>query len=117
VSTVDYSLKAASALALIARYGVDFTFTTFSKGAYDSTTNKVVKTSSTYTAKCVKSNFTTQERSDGAIKTGDIKLIAEVKTFTVGDEVSVNSATYRIENFRAVEPANVPVCYILQVRK
>ena len=114
---VDYTAKAASALALITKYGTELTFTTFAKGAYVPSTNKVSKTPSNYTAQCVKSTFTVQERADGAIKTGDVKLIASVSTYKVGDEVAINSDVYRIMDFRSVEPALIPVVYILQVRK
>lgn len=113
----DYAGLATRSLALITKFGADFTFTTFSLGSYDPATNTTTKTPSNYTAKCVKTNFTAQERADGSIQTGDIKLIAEVATFAIGDEVAVNSDTYRIQDINPIEPAGVPVIYILQVRK
>lgn len=116
MSTFNYSGMASTASSLISRFGQDHTFTRYTD-VFDPDSGANVRTSTNYTAKAVKSNFTKMEMNDQTIQKDDIKLICDVNTYAVGDSVSINSQTYTVLDVNPIEPGSLALAYILQVRK
>jgi len=112
-----YSGIRDTASELIAQFGVARIFTNNQQGAYNPDTGVHANTASTYTKKCVQGDFTAQDRADGTIESGDIKVIAEAFSYEKGDTVSIDSLDYRIVNIRPIKPADTLLASILQVRR
>ena len=112
-----YSDIAAEAVSLITEFGAVYTFTRYSRGAFDDDTGNYALTETTYTANVVKSTFSSFDKANLDIESTDIKLIAEPKDYEIGDTVSIGSKNYKIQEFiKVVEPATTKIIYILQVR-
>ena len=114
----DYSGMVATATSLIARFGASFDYTHTEKGAFNDDTGKYEDVLSYYSANAVKSTFSSFDRANLDILSSDLKLIAEVADYSIGDTLTVNGDTYKIKDFtKLVEPANTKIIYILQVSK
>lgn len=112
-----YSRLLSTSTNLIERYGVEYTFTKVTAGAFNPATGTVSSTSSTYTAYCVRDSYSAYERQDGSVQIDDIKLIAEVAAFAVDDTVSIDSSVYRVVRVSPIKPGATVLAYELQVRK
>lgn len=113
----DYSGFASTAARLIDKYGYLATFTKTIDGVYDPDTGSTSPTTSNYTAKIVKSTYSAYEQQNTAIERGDIKLIAEVADFEIGDTLVIDGDIYRIMMPEKVDKNGTPIYYKLQVRK
>jgi len=112
-----YTNLQTTATRLLTKYGQSYTFTTYTQGAYDPGTGTNSVTTSTYSKKGVKTNFSKFERTNTAIQKGDMRFIVETGTYAVGDTVSINSEEWRIMDAEPIEPGATNVIYILQLRK
>lgn len=108
---------AATALRLLTKYGAQYTFTTYTQGAYNVGTGTNSVTTSTYTKYAVKDTYSLFEQNNTAVQKGDLRLIAENGDYTVGDTVVIDSETWRIMSADPIKPAATGVAYVLQVRK
>lgn len=113
-----YTRLAATAVRLIEKYGVEYTFTNVTQGAFDPATGSPASsTSTTYTAHAVRDEYSTFEKNNASVEVDDIKLIAEVASYTIDDTVSVDSEVYRVVSVDPIKPGATTVAYMLQLRK
>lgn len=114
----DYSAMVATATSLIARFGASFDYTHVGRGEFNDNTGQYPQIIRHYSANAVKSTFSSFDRANLDILSSDLKLIAEVADYSIGDTLTVNGDTYKIKDFtKVVEPANTKIIYILQVSK
>lgn len=107
-----------TALRLLQNYGVEYTFTHITPGAYDPATDTDAPgTSTDYTAYCVRDQYSVLEKADSSVEVGDISMIATVANFDVDDLVEIDSEDYRIVNVEPIKPGPTTLAYILQLRR
>ena len=113
-----YSRLLSTADRLIAKYGVQYTFTTTVQGAYDPATGSPGSTTSTtYTADCVRDEYSTFEKNNASVEVNDIKMIGEVAPYILDDTVTIDSDVYRIVSIDPIKPGPTVLAYMLQLRK
>ncbi|MFW0776299.1 MAG: hypothetical protein ACN2B6_01085 [Rickettsiales bacterium] len=112
-----YTRMEATALSLLTRRGVQYTFTHKAQGAYDPATGANAVTISTYDKYVVRDTFGLFEQNNTSVEQGDIRAIAESGSYTVGDTLEMNSETWRIINVDPITPGATNVANILQLRK
>lgn len=113
------SLRDNTATPLISEFGVSYTFSRTTKGAYDPATGSTSGDSTaTFTALAVRDEFSAYERSDSSIQINDIKFICEAVSegFQVGDHVEIEGIDYQVMRATPIKPANIAVAWELQVR-
>jgi len=118
---MDYNLKANSVSALIKKYGTQAVFESETAPAIDPITGEETGTGSTtsFAANVIKTNYNDFEIEGTEIQKSDTKLLLEAVSGTPeqGMKVTVSGDTYRVINFKSVEPADIPIVYKVQVRK
>ena len=112
-----YTRLEATALSLLTRYGVQYTFTNYVQGVYDPTTGTNSVTTSTYDKYLVKDVYSLFEQNNTSVEQGDIRAIVESGTYTVGDTVVIDSVTWRIMDVAPIQPGSTNVANTLQLRK
>jgi len=113
----NYTPLTESAARIITKFGKEYTFTRTTKGAYDPATGTTSDTTSTFTGYACLFNYSDSDLSDNTILQGDRRMLAESKTFEVGDTVAVGSDTFRIISISDVGPGGSVVASNLQIRK
>ncbi|MYN42739.1 hypothetical protein GTP55_25680 [Duganella sp. FT109W] len=120
----DYAKKARDADAKLRKKGGTVTLRRIVLGDDDPDTGKPIKTVTDYTATGVKLNYEA-ERIDGTlIQAGDQELYLSplqlngqpLPAPTVGDLVLVAGVQYAIGPVQKIEPVDVPVLYIVQLK-
>jgi len=104
---------------IIKKFGVECTFTRYTKDAFDPATGLQTITETTFEGYGVKDKFKKNEVNGEAVLFSDIKLILE-KTDTVpviGDECAINgSVSYRVMDVTPIDPAHEDIIYEVQLR-
>jgi hypothetical protein len=120
----DYTKKALATDAKLRAKGATVTLRRIVLGDDDPDTGKPVRTVTDHAAAGVKLNYSA-DRIDGTlIQSGDQELYLSplqlngqpLPAPTVGDLVLIGAAAYAIKSVAKVEPASVPVLYMLQLR-
>ena len=88
-----------------------------SKGAYSAATGTTTDTTSTFTGYACLFDYSDSDLSDNTILQGDRRMLAESKTYEVGDTVVVGSDTFRIISISDIGPSGAVVASNLQIRK
>lgn len=116
---IDYNASAALAQRLISENGVSTTFTLAgSSGGTDQFGNATADTpDTTYTGDGVFLNYTTAEKRESIIETGDMKVIYYGAEPVLNATTDYNGSTWRAINVDPLTPAGVNVLYTIQVRR
>lgn len=116
----DMQAVAAELLATVedGGFGQQLTFTRIVAGDFVPATGVVNgNVTSTYTALCHPSQYNAEEIDGTLIKRDDVKLIAYTATTPfVGDTVSLDSVSHRLQNVQRLKAQGTDIIYILQAR-
>jgi len=103
---------------LLASKGQNVTFSRETITATNPVTGTNTRTTSTFTAYGVATNYNKTEIDGTIIQSGDIKFIMEgVTAPKQGDSTTIDSIVYRVMGVVPVSPAGVAVIYKVQLRK
>lgn len=119
--TFDYSRAATSSLRLLERYGRKALLRKTKASKYDPATGKTAQKSVDHEVTAAFFDYSQRDIDGTAIRQGDRRVLMapDVPRPKTGDAVVVvdgPEAVYSVVQVRAVEPALVPLLYILQVR-
>lgn len=108
----------AVAFDLLTELGQTLTFTRVTAGDFVPTTGAVNgNLTSTYTALCHPSQYNSEEIDGTLIKRDDLRLIAYTATTPlVGDTVTIDGLSHRLQNVQRIKAQGTDVVYILQAR-
>lgn len=113
----NYTSLSNSAASLLEKFGVEYTFTRTTKGAYNPATGRTSDSSSTFTGYGCLFDYSDADRTDGAVLQGDRRILAEAGTYEVGDQVAIGSDSWRVVSVSDIAPSGTVVASNLQVRK
>ncbi len=119
MADIDYAAKAATATKLLQKFGGPITLRQTIQGEYDPDTGQVGQEIIDWPTFGAKFNYV-QDHIDGTlIQRSDQELYMAAENIpppTTAYQVIVGTKTYPIITVQAVEPYNVPLLYILQIR-
>lgn len=114
-----YTRLAATALALLAKYGQDVTLVRLTQGAYDPATSTQAKTETLLTFKGAIFDWDDEGDTEGdrdLIVSSDKKLLLEPAAApTAEDKMLVGGVRYNIVALKTLAPAGTPVLYQLRL--
>jgi len=113
----NYAPLKKTADALIQKFGVEYTFTRATKGAYNPATGTASESTSTFTKFGILFDYSDRDNAGQAILAGDRRLLAEAHSYEVGDTLVVDGQTYRVVSVSASQPASTMLSVDLQIRK
>lgn len=114
----NYTPLQNTAINLITRFGRDLTFTRTTQGAYSAATGQTSNTTSTYTKKCVVSDYSDMSNTAQGVEVmGDVKLIAVNGDYLIDDTVTLDGSVYRVVDVKEIKPSTTQVYCELRVRK
>ncbi len=114
-----YANLAATARRLLTQFGTDVTLTRTTTGEYDPATGSASQTTTTYTGKGARFDYTQREIDGTMIRVGDQRVYLEVDGFVMpqtGDTLTLGGRVYQVVAARSVDPALTAVLYDVQVR-
>jgi len=118
--TADYSHKARQALAMIVRYGGPVMLREVRPGQYDPSTGTVVDEVIDWPAMGFKQNYR-QDVVDGTlIRQTDEELYLAAPGLprpATSHKLVIGSLEYSVITVQAIEPYDIPVLYVLQLRR
>ena len=116
---IDYNASAALAKRLISENGIAITFTLAGQsGGTDYMGNESPATpDTTYSGNGVFLNYTTEEKRETIIETGDMKVLYSGVRPVINATVDYDSDTWRVINVDPLTPAGINIRYTIQVRK
>jgi len=116
---MSYTDDQAMATEMIAEAGTTMTLTRETAGVYVPATGGFTTTSTTYTVKGVKLNYKSKDIDGTLVKAGDMKVLmaAGVVEPQTTDLLTIGGVVWAIIFTQALEPAETPILYTLQVRK
>lgn len=116
-----YAKLAATALALLTKFGRDVTLTKVTEGAYDPATSAASVSNATSTLKGATFNFAEGQTMFGnsVIQQGDklLMLAAGGAVPDTDDSVTIGGVIWKIVSVQEVNPAGVPVIYEAQIHR
>lgn len=121
----NYARPAATALRMLKRYGAPVTLRRPGTGEYDPGTGTVDSEPTDYLGTGAKFGYEQRNIDGTKILQGDQQVYLAVQQDNgqamprpkAGDLVLVGTEAWRVVTAEAIEPASVPVLYIVQVRK
>ena len=116
---IDYNASAALAKRLISENGITTTFTLAgSSGGTDQFGNSTPDTPDTnYSGYGVFLNYTTAEKRDSVIETGDMKVLYYGTEPVINATTTYDDSTWRVIHVDPLTPAGINVLYTIQVRR
>lgn len=115
-----YDEMAATAVELIAEFGMAMTLVRVTEGAYDPATSTQATTSANHTATGIKLDYRQSEIDGTMIRVGDqrVFLAPDVAvTPRTGDKLTISGESWQVVQASAAAPAGTVVVHKLQVRK
>lgn len=114
----NYVPLQSTATRLIEKFGRDLTFARQTQGAYNPATGQTSNTSSTFTKKCVVSDFSDMSNTTQGLEVmGDVKLLALTGDYAVDDTVTIDGSVYRVVDVKEIKPSETQMYCELRVRK
>ena len=121
----NYAHPAATALRMLKRYGAPVTLRRPGTGEYDPGTGTVDSEPTDYPGTGAKFDYEQRNIDGTKILQGDQQVYLAVQQDNgqamprpkAGDLVLVGTEAWRVVTAESIEPASVPVLYIVQVRK
>lgn len=114
----NYVPLQSTATRLIEKFGRDLTFARQTQGAYNPATGQTSNTSSTFTKKCVVSDFSDMSNTTQGVEVmGDVKLLALNGNYVVDDTVTIDGSVYRVVDVKEIKPSETQMYCELRVRK
>jgi len=125
VATFDYAEMAAMAQELLAEFGAAVTLRQPGTGEYDPETGTVSSDPTDFLGIGAKFDYEQRNIDGTLILQGDQQVYLAVQQGAgaampkpkAGDLILVGNDPWRVVTAEAIEPASVPVLYIVQVRK
>lgn len=118
--TVDYAPKAASALAMLAKFGQSVTRTATTMGAYNPATGTATPSTAATTRTGVKFAFgagVTTVRGQ-LVQTEDAELYLDATgAVAMTDRYTIGGVIFAVVSIDELSPAGTPVLYILHIRR
>jgi len=119
MADIDYAAKATAATALLRKFGGPVTLRQILPGEYDPGTGEFNQQIIDWPAVGAKFNYQ-QDHIDGTLiqkRDQELYLAAEdIPTPDTGHQIIIGSKTYVILTVQAIEPYDIPLLYILQIR-
>lgn len=120
MADIDYAAKATTATALLHKFGGPVTLQAIeSGGVYNPDTGEFEQTTTDYLTVGAKFNYL-QDHIDGTViqkSDQELYLSAEgIPTPSTSHKIIIGSKAYAILAVQAIEPYDVPLLYILQIR-
>lgn len=114
----NYAPLQSTATRLIEKFGRDLTFARQTQGAYNPATGQTSNTGSTFTKKCVVSDFSDMSNTTQGVEVmGDVKLLALNGDYVVDDTVTIDGSVYRVVDVKEIKPSETQMYCELRVRK
>lgn len=118
----NYANSQNTAYRLIDKFGANWTHRKLTKNTYNPATNTRTTTATgNTTVRAVRQNYGSNQVDGQVIKQGDVKLLAEAKSFTVEPDVSDlmldGSETWQIMDVKPFKPGDTIIYYELQLRQ
>jgi len=113
-----YANLAKTAARLLAKYGVQRTFTRETEDSFNPVTGVRAVTESTYSGKAAVFDYNNSEIDGERVQAKDKRVLLEAVSTApiIGDSVSIDSADHSVLHVKKIAPAGTVVCYELQVR-
>jgi predicted transcriptional regulator len=117
MSRFNYTPLQQSATRLITKFGAAYAFERLADRGYDAESGKPITRRTVYTGEAAISEFTKSEVAQNTVEQGDIKLLAEVQDYKIGDLVSVDYFQYRIISIVPIRKSQRVIAVYLHLRK
>lgn len=117
--SVDYTEIAASATEMLAEYGVPVVLTRPGDAEYDPASGEVEASPSEHQGVGVRTDYSLGDIDGTLIQRGDVRILlgASLPLPKSGDHLRFAAETYRVINADVVQPAAIPVLYVVQGRR
>lgn len=112
-----YANLAATARRLLTQFGTDATLTRVTTGDYDPATGTASQTTTDYTCKAARFDYSQRDIDGTNIRVGDQRIYMDATVMPqTGDTIALGDRTYVVVTARSIGPALTAVLYDVQAR-